>query len=59
MAKRQSTPMTPEVEDAALEAAVSQGLASLEAGHGIPYEDVRRWLLSWGADNELPPPEYP
>jgi predicted transcriptional regulator len=44
-------------ESAAYLAAVDEGIASLDAGRGIPYEKIRRWLLSWGTDNELPPPE--
>lgn len=59
MVKRQPTLMSLEAEDAALEAAVNQGLASLDAGRGVPYEDVRRWLLSWGVKDERPPPECP
>jgi predicted transcriptional regulator len=54
-------PVTPEpaAEDAAFIAAVEQAQASLAAGHSVPYEQVRRWLLSWGTDHELPPPECP
>jgi predicted transcriptional regulator len=37
-------------------AAVEQGLASLDSGRTVPYDDVRRWLLSWGTESELPPP---
>lgn len=37
-------------------AAVDEGLADIEAGRTIPHEKVREWLLSWGTDNELPPP---
>ena len=54
MAKRQPTKTTPVAEDAAFTAAVDEGLASLDVGRSVPYEDVRRWLLSWGAENELP-----
>ena len=39
--------------------AVEEGIADIKAGRVVPYEDVRRWLLSWGTDNELPPPECP
>jgi predicted transcriptional regulator len=46
-------------EDAQFAAAVEAGKASLDAGRSAPYEAVRRWLLSWGADKELPPPECP
>jgi predicted transcriptional regulator len=27
------------------------------AGHYIKHEDMKAWLLSWGTDNELPPPK--
>lgn len=43
---------TPEFE-----AAVRKGLADADAGRTIPYEKIRRWLLSWGTDKELPPPK--
>jgi hypothetical protein len=45
--------------DPAFRAAVLAGLADLDAGRSIPYEEVRKWVLSWGTDNELPPPECP
>jgi predicted transcriptional regulator len=40
-------------------AAVEEGLADAKAGRSVPYEKVRRWLLSWGTDKELPPPKCP
>lgn len=43
--------------DAEFVAAVDQGLAEIKAGKGVAYAKVRRWLLSWGTDNELPPPK--
>jgi len=46
-------------QDAEFAAGVEAGKASLDAGRSVPYEAVRRWLLSWGADKELPPPECP
>lgn len=56
-----SDPMKTKLRDddggAEFEAAVREGMASLDAGRGIPYEKIRRWLLSWGTENELPPPE--
>jgi len=39
------------------EAATLRGLADIAAGRVISHEAVKRWLLSWGTDNELPPPE--
>jgi predicted transcriptional regulator len=44
-------------EDAEFLAAVQEGIADADAGRMIPYEKVRRWLLSWGTENELPPPK--
>ena len=50
----------PEKEDrAAYLAAVDEGLADADAKRVVPFEKVRRWLLSWGSDEELPPPKCP
>jgi predicted transcriptional regulator len=46
-----------DADSAALRQAAVDGMASLDAGRSVSYEDVRRWLLSWGAKDELPPPE--
>jgi predicted transcriptional regulator len=49
---------TDETNEAAeFEAAVREGLAEADAGKTIPYAKIRRWLLSWGSDKELPPPK--
>jgi predicted transcriptional regulator len=48
--------MSPE-ERAEFRAAVREGLADADAGRVVSFEKVRRWLLSWGTDHELPPPE--
>ncbi len=40
-------------------AAVDEGLADAKAGRIVSYEKIRRWLLSWGNDKELPPPKCP
>jgi predicted transcriptional regulator len=45
--------------DADYLAAVDEGLVDAKAGRLVPYEKVRRWLLSWGTDHELPPPKVP
>ena len=29
----------------------------VERGHFIKHEDMKRWLLSWGTGNQLPPPK--
>jgi predicted transcriptional regulator len=49
----------PASDDTLFRDAVEEGLTSLDAGRNLPYEKVRRWLLSWGTDKELPPPECP
>ena len=36
---------------------VARGIASAEAGRLLPYELVRRWILSWGTGAELDPPQ--
>jgi predicted transcriptional regulator len=43
-------------ETATLAVAVEEARADIRAGRVIPYEQVRRWLLSWGTDHEAPPP---
>jgi predicted transcriptional regulator len=59
MALPSPVPCPDDAEDVAFRQAVMEGLASLDAGQSVPYEDARRWLLSWGTENELPPPECP
>jgi predicted transcriptional regulator len=49
----------PNEDDRAFMQAVEDGRRSLDAGRSLPYEKVRRWLLSWGTDKEVPPPECP
>ena len=31
--------------------------ADVKAGRVISHEAMKRWLLSWGTPNELPPPK--
>lgn len=31
--------------------------AGMKAGHYIPDDAMRAWLLSWGTGHELPPPQ--
>ncbi len=38
-------------------AEIRQADREVEAGHYIRHEDMKAWLLSWGTDNELPPPK--
>lgn len=40
----------------AFRSAVDEGVKQAEAGLTLPYDDVRRWILSWGTDDELMPP---
>jgi predicted transcriptional regulator len=35
---------------------IRRGFAEIEAGHYIPHEAMKAWLLSLGSDHELPPP---
>ena len=37
-------------------AAVEEALAEVDSGKTVSYERVRRWLLSWGTEKELPRP---
>jgi RHH-type transcriptional regulator, rel operon repressor / antitoxin RelB len=37
-------------------AGIKQAIASLDAGRGIPHEEVEKWIRSWGKRNELPKP---
>jgi hypothetical protein len=42
--------------DPAFRAEVEAGFAEIEAGRFVDFEDVERWMRSWGTDNELPMP---
>ena len=44
-------------ERAAFIAAVEEAIVEADAGLGRPLEDLIPWLLSWGKEGELPPPE--
>jgi len=37
-------------------AEIAQSDRQVAAGHYIRHEDMKAWLLSWGTDQELPPP---
>ena len=37
--------------------ALAEGEADIKAGRLISHEAMRRWILSWGKPDELPPPE--
>lgn len=44
-------------DDAAEEKATAEAEAEIAAGRFISHKAMRRWLLSWGKPNELPPPK--
>ncbi|ODT89787.1 CopG family transcriptional regulator [Phenylobacterium sp. SCN 70-31] len=51
-------PSVFDVADAeADEASALRGQADFAAGRVISHEAMKRWLLSWGASDELPPPK--
>jgi len=35
---------------------IRRGFGEIEAGHYIPHEAMKAWLLSLGSDRQLPPP---
>jgi predicted transcriptional regulator len=39
-----------------LMAELRQADGEVASGHYIKQEDMKRWLLSWGTEHELPPP---
>jgi predicted transcriptional regulator len=51
-------PAFPEPEpadNAAFVAAIREGIEAADSGRVVPYEAIRRWLLSWGTSDEPPP----
>ena len=46
-----------EIDPDAEAAADAVGLADIEAGRTVSHEAMKRWLLSWGSADELPPPK--
>ena len=44
-------------DDEADEAAMRRAEEDFAAGRVISHEAMKRWLLSWGTDNPLPPPK--
>jgi predicted transcriptional regulator len=45
-----------EIDEAAEAAADAEGLAQLDAGEGVPHEEVAAWLKTWGTPDEGPAP---
>jgi RHH-type transcriptional regulator, rel operon repressor / antitoxin RelB len=33
-------------------AGIKQAIASLDRGEGVPHEEVKDWIKSWGSDRE-------
>jgi predicted transcriptional regulator len=40
-----------------MRAEIRQADRQVKSGHYIRHEDMKDWLLSWGTNNELPPPK--
>ncbi|MBV8754500.1 MAG: CopG family ribbon-helix-helix protein [Hyphomicrobiales bacterium] len=38
-------------------AGIKRAIASLDRGEGIPHQQVRHWVESWGSENEPPAPK--
>jgi RHH-type rel operon transcriptional repressor/antitoxin RelB len=38
-------------------AGIKQAIASLDRGKGVPHEEVKDWINSWGSDWEQPIPK--
>ena len=45
-----------EIDEAAERAADAAALAEMELRGGVPHEEVRAWLDTWGTPDEGPPP---
>jgi predicted transcriptional regulator len=46
-----------EIDDAAEQRALEEAERAIVEGRTISHAAVRRWLLSWGTPDELPPPK--
>ena len=40
-------------------AGIKHAIASLDRCDGIPHEQVKDWVTSWGTDSEQPVPKRP
>ena len=40
-----------------MRAEIRQADRQVKSGHYIRHDDMKDWLLSWGTNNELPPPK--
>ena len=46
-----------EIDETAEATADAEGLAQLDAGKGVPHDEVAAWLKTWGTPDETPMPE--
>ena len=56
MATKHKTPSDNPAVERAYKAAIDEARADVDAGKTVSYDEVRRWLLSWGTKKELPRP---
>ena len=40
-------------------AGIKKAIASLDDGKGIPHDQVKNWVASWGSEKERPIPKRP
>jgi predicted transcriptional regulator len=40
-----------------MRADIREGDRQVKSGHYVKHEDMKAWLLSWGTNDELPPPK--
>ena len=38
-------------------AGIARAIASLDRGAGVPHQQVKNWIESWGSENERPAPK--
>jgi len=36
---------------------IKRAIASIDRGEGIPHQQVKEWIASWGSEHELPIPK--
>jgi len=56
MATKHKTASDDPALDPVYRAAIDEARADVDAGKTVHYDEVRRWLLSWGTKKELPRP---
>ncbi len=56
MATKHKTASDNPALDPAYRVAIDEARTDVDAGKTVPYDEVRRWLLSWGTEKELPRP---